>query len=139
MTTHTLGKNDGVILHNAVKWSRPGEKVSLRLCTQLLARPDNCFIAAMIDGSPVGLIVAYVIPRFRGEAMFLYEIDVHPKHRRQGIATKLIEALKKTCRTRRLKEIFVLTERSNRAAMHLYRKTGGHRAHSDDALFIYAL
>ena len=139
MIIRILEKNDGAILQNILKWSRPSATVSLRRCEQLLAQPDNCLIAAMIDNIPVGLIVAYVIQRFRGDVMFLYEIDVHPEHRRKAIARKLIEALKETCRTRKLKEIFVITEQSNVAAMRLYQKTGGHRPHADEAMFLYDL
>ena len=105
----------------------------------MISHSGNWFIVALSKGRPVGLIVGYEIQRFPGDVMFLYEIDVHPDHRQKGVATQMVEFLKTECRRRKLREMFVITNENNVAAMRLYEKTGGKRPHPDDAMFDYDL
>ena len=92
-----------------------------------LAKDDSHVYVAIENGKVVGGLTAYEIPMFyREEAeMFLYEIGVDKDHRRKGIARSLIEALKKTCILKGIKEIFVGTSMENHAARRLYESTGG--------------
>src|SRR5690554_7231469 len=54
--------------------------------------------------------------------MFLYSIDVFPRFQRRGVATALIEELKRLAAARNCSEIFVLTNENNPAANRLYQK-----------------
>jgi aminoglycoside 3-N-acetyltransferase I len=86
----------------------------------------HIFVA--LDGETViGGVTAYELPMFYKQVneMFLYEIAVKPEYRRNGIAAALIETLKDFCIKKRIKCLFVGTEKKNLAAKELYLKTGG--------------
>jgi ribosomal-protein-alanine N-acetyltransferase len=67
-------------------------------------------------------IVGYVIGDRRGKGIgWIASIAVNPDHRRQGIASELMRVAESKLGT----SIFRLTlRRSNRAALHLYRRSG---------------
>ena len=84
---------------------------------------------------------AYVLeaPHAVRPKMFLYSIDVFPRFQRRGVATALIEELKRLAAARNCSEIFVLTNENNPAANRLYQKTGGMRENPDDVMYVYPL
>ena len=86
--------------------------------TDLLAR--NTFIA-------IGAFVAaYVLPKFeqtRAE-LYIYDLAVGEPYRRRGIATGMIEQLKRLAASRRIYMIFVQADYGDEAAIHLYTKLG---------------
>ena len=57
--------------------------------------------------------------------MFLYELAVVEAHRRQGIGTALVEALRDLAREQGCYGMWVLTDDDNAAAGATYRKAGG--------------
>src|ERR1700735_5336933 len=87
-----------------------------------LKRPDQYFIVAIEDDQPVGFALAYELERIdRSHPMvFLYEMEVVESHQRQGVATMMIELLKKICRKRGVFKMFVIAAASNHAALQLY-------------------
>lgn len=105
----------------------------------LLAKNSFHIYVALINKAVVGGLTAYELPMFPEEEteMFLYEIGVHQDHRKQGIAAKLIEALKKTWRERNIKIAFVGTTTNNKPAKQLYKSTGANQ--EKVAWFIYDL
>lgn len=69
---------------------------------RFLARPDNVLIVSVMDGGPVGFLLAYLLDRVDRDQqmMFLYEIAVAESHRRRGIGTQMISELARpTCET----------------------------------------
>ena len=78
----------------------------------------------------VGGLSAHELPLLEREKreMFLYEMEVHPEHRRRGLGRRLIEALQQTCSERNIEVIYLGTELDNEAAQQLYSSTGGQRA-----------
>jgi aminoglycoside 3-N-acetyltransferase I len=103
--------------------SRPPSDVYLR---QLLANPGFLSIAAFAGNSIVGGLAAYVLPKFEQERseVYLYDLAVAEAHRRQGIATALIEALKIEARARGARVIFVQADHGDDAAVALYTRLG---------------
>ena len=88
----------------------------------------NQFIAlAALDGETViGGLTAYVLAKFeqaRSE-IYLYDLAVAAEHRRKGVATALIEALKRLGAERGISVIFVQADRADLPAIALYRKLG---------------
>ncbi len=94
---------------------------------KFLSRLENVLIVATDDGIPVGYIVAYLLDRVDRDQqmMFFYEIGVAESHRRRGVGTRMIAALKAICRTADVMKMWVPTGRSNIPATRLYASTGG--------------
>ena len=107
---------------------------------RFLARPDNILIVAEDDGGPVGFLLAYALDRVdRDQKMVcLYEIEVASAHRRRGVGAALVEEHKEYCRRDRVTKAWVVTNRSNGAAVRLYESTGARAAtETDDVVFVY--
>lgn len=61
----------------------------------------------------------------RSVEMFLYEIAVHPDHRRRGIGTALVDHLAAVAREHSCYDMWVITNLDNTAAVATYRAAGG--------------
>jgi aminoglycoside 3-N-acetyltransferase I len=93
---------------------------------QLLASSTFISLAAFADGHVIGGIAAYVLPKFeqpRSE-VYIYDLAVDEKHRRQGVATALIVELRKVAVERGAYVIFVQANREDGPAISLYTKLG---------------
>ena len=94
---------------------------------RFLGNVNHYFYVAEVDGELAGFLLAYKMERCDGERamMFLYEIEVLSRHRRQGVGRALVEAVKEECERRGFLKMFVLTEESNEPAQRLYLASGG--------------
>ncbi|WP_409525708.1 AAC(3)-I family aminoglycoside N-acetyltransferase [Nitrincola sp. MINF-07-Sa-05] len=85
-------------------------------------------IVAVKDGMVVGGLAAYELKKFEQERseIYIYDLAVLEEHRLQGIATALIQELKKVAAVRRAYVIFVQadTGEEDEAAIALYTKLG---------------
>lgn len=92
-----------------------------------LLRDDGFFVllASKAD-EVVGGLVAYELRKFEQERseVYIYDLAVDEAHRRQGIATALIEALKPMAMARGAHVIFVQAEYVDPPAIALYTKLG---------------
>lgn len=107
---------------------------------KILSRDDFYFIGAYEHNTPAGFALGYLLPRVNHEQdmMLMYEVEVAPKFRGQGIGKKMIQFLKGYCRDLNVVKMWVLTNSSNHSAMHLYETTGGKpREENDLVLFEY--
>ena len=102
-----------------------------------LANDQHYFIVAYVEDEPVGFVFGYRLSRFDGRppVMFLYEVGVAEHHRRRGIGRALVEELKRLAKADGCGKMFVPTNRSNEAAMALYRSTGGKEGAADATAF----
>jgi [ribosomal protein S18]-alanine N-acetyltransferase len=102
---------------------------------RFLAEPTAHLGVAYEDGQPVGFVsgVETTHPD-KGTEMFLYELAVDERHRRRGIGTALVRALAERARERGCYGMWVLTDRSNEAAMATYRRAGA-TVESDHVMF----
>ena len=103
----------------------------------MLRKRGDYYIAAFVDDRTVGWIIGNTIERFTGKQMLLYEIDVLPDYRRQGIAKALIAYLKNICKKKGYEEMWVLTDNKNTAALKTYGSAGGKREALDQVMFIF--
>jgi aminoglycoside 3-N-acetyltransferase I len=112
--------------------SRPPEDDYLR---ELLGSGLFVAIAACCGEEVVGGLAGYVLPKFeqRRSEFYLYDLAVLEGHRRRGVATAMIEALKVCCRSRGVHVIFVQADLGDDEAIALYSKLGRREdvSHSD--------
>jgi aminoglycoside 3-N-acetyltransferase I len=92
----------------------------------LLGRDTFIALAAVDGGKVVGGLAAYVLPKFEQERseIYIYDLAVAETHRRRGIATALIDALRPIARTHGAWVIFVQADRDDDPAIALYDKLG---------------
>lgn len=103
--------------------------------------PANGLWIASVDSKPVGFCTAYRLQRFdtKCSEVLLYEIGVAKEHQRKGIASALIREVKNWARENNAREIWVLTNKSNEAAVALYTAEGGKVESDDEQMFVFAL
>lgn len=93
---------------------------------QLLKNDYFIAIAALKACEVVGGIAAYELKKFEQERseIYIYDIAVAAAHRREGIATALIQRLKEIAATRGAYVIFVQADLGDDPAIELYTKLG---------------
>jgi len=105
---------------------------------QLLESDNFIAVAAFAGPSVIGGIAGYVLPKFeqpRSE-FYIYDLAVDDAFRRRGVATAMIEELKKLAAARGIHVIFVQADHDDGPAIALYTKLGVREAvlHFDLAL-----
>jgi aminoglycoside 3-N-acetyltransferase I len=89
---------------------------------------DDKFIAltAEIDGEMTGALAAYELVKFEAERseIYIYDLAVIERFRRQGIATALIGEVKTIARDKGAWVIFVQADPPDEPAVALYDKLG---------------
>lgn len=93
---------------------------------RLLSREHFITLVAMKGGDVVGGLAAYVLDKFEQERseIYIYDLAVAASHRREGIATALIERLKEIGAARGASAIFVQADHGDDPAIALYTKLG---------------
>ena len=95
------------------------------LC-RLLGMPHVIALAARKGGAVVGGLVAYELPKYeqRRSEIYIYDLAVDERHRREGIATALIGELQAIAAARGAWVIFVQADYGDDPAIALYTKLG---------------
>lgn len=94
--------------------------------TRLLGGSGFLAVAALHDGRVVGGLAAYVLPKFeqaRNE-LYIYDLAVDEPFRRQGVATGLIDTVRRVAAERGVWMIYVQADREDAPAIALYSKLG---------------
>lgn len=116
------------------------EALEVEYLEHFLRRDNNYLLVALVDEEPVGFVLAYRLMRVdRAQDMMLfYEVVVDEKHRHQGVGRALIFRLKQICHEKKIMKMWVSTNRSNAAAVALYKSTGAiEDKHGDELSFTY--
>jgi aminoglycoside 3-N-acetyltransferase I len=94
--------------------------------TDLLTDPGFIFQVALAGERVVGAMGSYVLRKFEQarREVYIYDLAVAEGHRRQGIATALIKALKQEARTLGAWVIYVQADYGDDPAVALYTKLG---------------
>jgi aminoglycoside 3-N-acetyltransferase I len=92
----------------------------------LLGSPQFIALVAVADDKVIGGLTAYVLEKFEQERreIYIYDLAVQARHRRKGIATRLIHELKNIARQRDAYVIFVQADKVDDAAIRLYESLG---------------
>jgi aminoglycoside 3-N-acetyltransferase I len=93
---------------------------------RLLGSESFIALVALQGDQVVAGIAAYELPKFEQERseIYLYDLAVASTHRRQGIATALIEELKRIAALRGAWVVFVQADAGDEPAIALYSKLG---------------
>ena len=114
--------------------------IDTRAAREFLRDPRHR-LAVAIDGElVVGFVsaVLYVHPDKPAPELWINEVGVAPSHQGQGIARRLLHCTLDEARAAGCREAWVLTDRSNHAAMRLY-ESGGGEASVDHVMFTFHL
>ena len=113
--------------------------------SDLLAHPGTCMLVAADDG---GNVAGYAAAWFAGRVGHLGDLAVAPSERRRGIATRLVRAVVRECRSAGARELLLEVRESNGSAQRLYaemgfedagRRTGYYRDPPEDAVVMRLL
>jgi aminoglycoside 6'-N-acetyltransferase I len=134
-----LGSGDEALLQNVA----PGvfdHALNPALVAEFLRDERHHLAVAIEDETVVGFAsgVHYVHPDKPAE-LWINEVGVAPSHHRRGIGKAVIAALLERAKRLGCREAWVLTDRTNQAAMRLYASTGGKEAPHDQVMFTYFL
>ncbi len=124
MHVHLLGPGDEELLIRAVRMIGEAELSALQAQNHL---DDQALVAvaAVEHGEPVGFVYGYVLRRFEHTDVLIYSVDVAEAYRRRGVGRAMMERLHALKDQRGWAGMWVLTNRSNPAAMRLYESAGG--------------
>lgn len=100
--------------------------VDPRLSAEFLNDPRHHIAVAIESGLVVGFAsgVDYIHPD-KPRELWINEVGVSPSHRRRGVGHAVLAALLETARRLGCSSAWVLTDRSNNAAIALYGSLGG--------------
>ena len=130
------------IVRTVIPEDEQGEREpSIDHLKRILGQDTNYLIAAIAGNAPIGFLTAYRMPALSNDAsmVYIFEIEVVPAHRRQGIGKQLVNLLKQLCLESDVEDIWVGTENDNVAAKRLYESTGGVCDYPDNCEFVYDL
>ena len=93
---------------------------------KLLAQDSFIALVASCENEVVGGLTAYELPKFEQERseIYIYDLAVSAVHRRNGVATALIEKLKALAAERGAWIIFVQADYGDDPAIALYTRLG---------------
>lgn len=92
----------------------------------LLAHEDIYVWVAEMDAELAGFAYAYVLSRIDGDiSVFLYELEVDERFRRQGLGQALVEQARALAERIGALKMWVDTDYDNEAAKHTYGSAGG--------------
>ena len=116
------------VFDDPIQWERARE---------FLSDPRHHLIVALQAGMIVGFISAvhYVHPDKVGPELWINEVGVADGYRGRGIGATLMHEALAVGRRLGCEEAWVLTDRSNEAAMRLYASSGGAAAPGDMVMF----
>jgi ribosomal protein S18 acetylase RimI-like enzyme len=94
---------------------------------------DMSFVAG-VDDQFVGFILAYLtyVREQVSEACVIQIFRVDPKYQRQGIATKLLQALVDKSRSKKMKLLRVMTDERNNELQNFFKRQGFDRGRCID-------
>jgi ribosomal protein S18 acetylase RimI-like enzyme len=123
VTVVRLGPGDAAVVHaGADLFDAPP---TAEWTARFLERDGHHLLVALAGARPVGFVTGVETTHpDKGSEMFLYELAVHPAHRRQGAGRALVEALAALARLRGCYGMWVATDPRNDAALATYRAAG---------------
>ena len=100
---------------------------------------DNAYgFIAKDNNKVVGFAYGYNLTRPDGKPMFyLHSIGMLPNYQNNGYGSKLLSYIKEYSKKLGCKELFVITDKGNPRACHVYEKLGGINDYEDEVVYVY--
>lgn len=93
---------------------------------QALENPSFLLLIARLGDRLAGYLHGCLLDRVDGRRMLLvYDVEVGADHRRQGVATALIQEVRRLARANAAEETWLVTEDDNVQAIALYESLDG--------------
>jgi len=108
---------------------------------EFLRDPRHHLVVGIDAARVVGFVSAvhYVHPDKHSPELWINEVAVSTAHQGKGVGTAMLKKMLDHGRAIGCVEAWVLTNRSNRAAMRLYESSGGINPAQDEAMFNFSL
>ena len=135
-----LGAGDAAVL-DRVADDVFDDPIDVARSSEFLADRRHRLAVALDDGIVVGFVsaVLYVHPDKPRPELWINEVGVAGTHQGRGLGRSLLEAILGNARALGCGEAWVLTDRTNGAAMGLYAAAGGRLAPGDTVMFTFYL
>jgi len=138
-TIKTLQRDDLPLLDNVANdvFDHP---IDRSLAREFLEDPRHHIVVAIADGLIVGFASAvhYIHPDKPPE-LWINEVALAPSHQKRGIAKAILKELLHLGRKLGCRNAWVLTDRNNEAADHLYRSVGGQIGEEDTVMYEFKI
>ena len=86
----------------------------------------------------IGFAYAYTLLRPDGKNMFyLHSIGMLPNYQNNGYGSQLLSFIKEYSQKIGCSEMFVITDKGNPRACHVYEKLGGKNDYQDEIVYVY--
>jgi len=107
--------------------------------TKFLSSDKNYMLVYRIEDKVAGFAYGYELQRFDGRKnmMYMHQVEVLPEFRKGGIGRKLMEGFIEICKNNDCQRLFLITNKSNTAAVTLYERSGGKAPSDDDIVFTF--
>jgi ribosomal protein S18 acetylase RimI-like enzyme len=134
-----LRGNDAGILKNVAP-AVFDDPIDSHVTDAYLCDPRHHLAVAVEDNVVVGFVSAvhYLHPDKPRPELWINEVGVAPTHQGRGVGKDLLRSMLETARGIGCTEAWVLTDRSNIAAMRLYSSSGGTEP-SDQVIYTFRL
>lgn len=135
----TLGRGDEAALHRVARGVFDHE-VRPALAAEFLSDPRHHLAVAIDDDVVVGMASAvhYVHPDKPPE-LWINEVGVAPTHRERGLAKRLLRTLLDEGHSLGCRGAWVITDRSNAAALRLYESLGARTPDGEPVMMEFRL
>lgn len=106
--------------------SYASRRPSAAYVSRLLGSGSFVGLVAVEEGRVIGALAAYELVKFEQERseFYIYDLAVLAEHRRKGVATGLVTALKPIAAARNARVIFVQADHGDDPAIALYTRLG---------------
>jgi aminoglycoside 6'-N-acetyltransferase I len=139
ITFKVLGPKDGGVLAKVAP-DVFDDPIDVGRANEFLADPRHHLVVAVDRGQVVGFVsaVSYLHPDKPRPELWINEIGVAASHRRRGLGKGLLRSLLAVAQGMGCAEAWVLTDRTNTAAMRLYSAIGSTEP-TDHVMFTFRL
>ena len=116
-------------------------RLTQQAAAEFLADPRHHLVVAIDEGVVVGFVSAvhYVHPDKPQPELWINEVSVAETHRGQRIGRQMLDMMLSQAIRLGCSEAWVLTHRTNQAAMRLYESCDGIEADEDAVMFEFNL